>query len=229
MMARRPTKVDVNADSTVSGTAMIKPMSSINGDEGTITAGTGNNAVSIDGTKGTLDVGKEISMDGKTGDASFGKVDINGAEGTIGGLTNTTWAPDNYTSGQAATEDQLKAVSDAADQAAETAKKHSTVTVNNGKANGSLVMNTSENENGGTNYDISLGDEINVGGTNGKDGSIGVNGKDGTNGVTITAGEGARRPYRSERQGRFLGEYLRERRGCRCERERRRNHDPCRL
>jgi autotransporter adhesin len=155
-----------------------------------VTIGTGDNAVSIDGTNGTLDVGKEISMDGKTGDASFGKVDINGAEGTIGGLTNTTWAPDNYTSGQAATEDQLKAVSDAADQAAETAKKHSTVTVNNGKANGSLVMNTSENENGGTNYDISLGDEINVGGTNGKDGSIGVNGKDGTNGVTITAGEG---------------------------------------
>ncbi|WP_372372768.1 YadA-like family protein [Alcaligenes faecalis] len=41
-------------------------------------------------------------------------VTINGETGRIGGLTNLTWDPDNYTSGQAATEDQLKQVSDVA-------------------------------------------------------------------------------------------------------------------
>ncbi|MEN1926062.1 ESPR-type extended signal peptide-containing protein [Luteimonas sp. MJ293] len=39
---------------------------------------------------------------------------IDGNAGTIGGLTNTTFDPDSYTSGQAATEDQLKQVSDVA-------------------------------------------------------------------------------------------------------------------
>src|SRR5690606_24142304 len=41
-------------------------------------------------------------------------ITISGDTGTIGGLTNKTWEPDNYVSGQAATEDQLKAVSDVA-------------------------------------------------------------------------------------------------------------------
>ncbi|QLD63830.1 YadA-like family protein [Acinetobacter sp. MYb10] len=39
-------------------------------------------------------------------------VTVNGATGTIGGLTNKTFNPNNFVSGQAATEDQLKAVSD---------------------------------------------------------------------------------------------------------------------
>ena len=39
---------------------------------------------------------------------------ISGDTGTIGGLTNTTFDPDGFTSGQAATEDQLKQVSDVA-------------------------------------------------------------------------------------------------------------------
>lgn len=42
-----------------------------------------------------------------TGSATIGKVTINA--GTIGGLTNKTWDAANITSGQAATEDQLKA------------------------------------------------------------------------------------------------------------------------
>src|SRR3712207_8246076 len=49
-------------------------------------------------------------MDGTTGKATFGKIDLNGEQGTIGGLTNKTWDPNNYVSGQAATEDQLKEV-----------------------------------------------------------------------------------------------------------------------
>ncbi|MCU4494789.1 YadA-like family protein [Acinetobacter guillouiae] len=39
-------------------------------------------------------------------------VTVNGSTGTIGGLTNKTFNPNNFVSGQAATEDQLKAVSD---------------------------------------------------------------------------------------------------------------------
>jgi autotransporter adhesin len=41
-------------------------------------------------------------------------VTINGATGTIGGLANKTFDPNKFTSGQAATEDQLKQVSDVA-------------------------------------------------------------------------------------------------------------------
>ncbi|WP_301585808.1 hypothetical protein, partial [Halomonas alkaliantarctica] len=39
---------------------------------------------------------------------------IDGSTGTIGGLTNTTFDPNNFTTGQAASEDQLKQVSDVA-------------------------------------------------------------------------------------------------------------------
>ncbi|WP_081111599.1 YadA-like family protein [Fusobacterium necrophorum] len=75
-----------------------------------ITLGEGEKAVEIDGEQGTLKVGNKITMDGTTGKATFGKIDVNGEQGTIGGLTNKTWDPNNYTSGQAATEDQLKVV-----------------------------------------------------------------------------------------------------------------------
>ncbi|MGP4848533.1 hypothetical protein ACTXGQ_30860, partial [Marinobacter sp. 1Y8] len=41
-------------------------------------------------------------------------VTVNGATGTVNGLTNKTFDPTSFTSGQAATEDQLKSVSDVA-------------------------------------------------------------------------------------------------------------------
>ncbi|WP_187106583.1 YadA-like family protein [Fusobacterium necrophorum] len=65
-------------------------------------------AVSLDGDKGTLNVGKKVLIDGMTGAASFDKVVIKGDTGTIGGLTNKEWNPETIVSGQAATEDQLK-------------------------------------------------------------------------------------------------------------------------
>ena len=68
-----------------------------------------------DGETGKLTVGKEVEMDGTTGNARFGTVKVNGEKGTVGGLTNTTWDKDNIVSGQAATEDQLKAVDDKVD------------------------------------------------------------------------------------------------------------------
>ena len=59
-------------------------------------------------------------------------VTINGNAGTVGGLSNKTWNPNNIVSGQAATEDQLKAVAD------EAAKKGSFTLTAQG-ANGSTV------------------------------------------------------------------------------------------
>ena len=58
-------------------------------------AGTGDNAVTINGTNGTI---------------NSGKVTINGTTGTVNELTNRTWNSKAITNGQAATEDQLKVV-----------------------------------------------------------------------------------------------------------------------
>ena len=68
-----------------------------------VTLGTGANVVMIDGTTGAIT--------GKT--ATIGGVTVNGTANTIGGLSNTTWNG-TATTGRAATEDQLKAVADAA-------------------------------------------------------------------------------------------------------------------
>lgn len=95
----------------------------LSGQDGTVTAGAGDNKVVIDGNKGNVTIGGAINLNGQngnanfgdniafngqTGGANFGSVTINqGGKGTVGGLTNTTWNPNNYVSGQAATEDQL--------------------------------------------------------------------------------------------------------------------------
>lgn len=57
---------------------------------------------------------KKISLNGTTGMIQAGKVMVNGAAGTVNNLNNTIWDNANYVSGQAATEDQLKAVDDIA-------------------------------------------------------------------------------------------------------------------
>lgn len=66
----------------------------------------------IDGETGKLTVGDKVSLDGTTGNATVGKVKVNGEAGTVNELTNKTWDPNHFTSGQAATEDQLKVVDD---------------------------------------------------------------------------------------------------------------------
>ena len=68
-----------------------------------VTLGTGANAVTVDGTTGTIT--------GKT--ANIGGVTVDGTNNHVTGLSNTTW-DGNAVSGRAATEDQLKAVADAA-------------------------------------------------------------------------------------------------------------------
>ena len=81
----------------------------IDGTKGIVKAGDGANAVTINGVNSTINAGK-VAIDGVTGNINVGKVLVNGTNGTVNNLTNKTWDPANITSGQAATEDQLKSV-----------------------------------------------------------------------------------------------------------------------
>ena len=74
-------------------------------------AGDGTNTeTKVDGGKVVVALKNELKFD-VTGTTN--KLTINtGGKGTINGLSNTTWNPLSITSGQAATEDQLKAVDD---------------------------------------------------------------------------------------------------------------------
>ena len=77
--------------------------------------GSGVNQITVDGTAGTISAGtgtNKITFDGRSGQGNIGNVTINGGgiSGTVNGLTNKTWNPDNFISGQAATEDQLKSL-----------------------------------------------------------------------------------------------------------------------
>ena len=96
-------------------------------------------------TLGT-DPSKQISIKGSEGTIKAGQVTVNGTAGTVNGLTNKTWDPNNITSGQAATEDQLKVVSGQAG-------KHSSVT-----AGSNISVTTGTNANGGTDYKVSVVD-----------------------------------------------------------------------
>ena len=77
-----------------------------------------------------------------------GDVTVDGTEGKgqITGLSNTTWDAGNIVSGRAATEDQLKAVSQ---NAAEAAKKHTTVV-----AGDYVTVSEGTNANGGKEYTV---------------------------------------------------------------------------
>ena len=96
-------------------------------------------------TLGT-DPSKQISIKGTEGTIKAGQVTVNGTAGTVNGLTNKTWDPNHITSGQAATEDQLKVVSGQAG-------KHSSVT-----AGSNISVTTGTNANGGTDYKVSVVD-----------------------------------------------------------------------
>lgn len=117
-----------------------------------VTIGTGDTAVSIDGDTGTITTG-DVTIDGSTGIITAGQVAVDGDQGTVNGLSNTTWDADNITSGQAATEDQLKQV--AADAASNTAKSKSTVT-----AGDNIEVTTSENTDGSTNYEVATAKDV---------------------------------------------------------------------
>ena len=92
------------------------------------------------------DPSKQISIKGTEGTIKAGQVTVNGTAGTVNGLTNKTWDPNNITSGQAATEDQLKVVSGQAG-------KHSSVTTGS-----NISVTTGTNANGGTEYKVAVVD-----------------------------------------------------------------------
>ena len=83
-----------------------------------VTLGTGANAVTVDGTAAKVTAGV-TTVDGATGTITTGgtnSINVDGATGTVTGLTNKDWTPGvtKAVTGRAATEDQLKAVADAA-------------------------------------------------------------------------------------------------------------------
>ena len=117
-----------------------------------VTIGSGDNAVSIDGNAGTIQVG-DIHIDGSKGNITAGQVIVNGEAGTVNGLTNTTWNPADIVSGQAATEDQLKQVADNAAQAAAVAKS----TVSEGK---NITVSPTKNADGSTNYQVATKKDV---------------------------------------------------------------------
>ncbi|TNG94228.1 hypothetical protein FHQ28_05010 [Pasteurellaceae bacterium USgator11] len=134
------------------------------------------------------------------GNATTGKpVTINGEAGTVGGLTNTTFDAANITSGQAATEDQLKAVSEVANAGwnvqannttAENVAPKDTVTFKDGKnilvtqEGKTLTIATSENPEFSS---VKIGDATNNTTLTSTDKGLDVGGDKITNVATGTA------------------------------------------
>ena len=132
-------KVNLNDNITLGDDNDSSKQVNIDGNAATITAGSGDNAVKIDGSNGTVKSGKVI---------------INGQTGTVNGLTNLTWDPNNITSGQAATEDQLKAVSG---EIVKQSQKYSSV-----KEGKNIKVTTGTNDKGGIEYTVATLDDLNL-------------------------------------------------------------------
>lgn len=122
----------------------------------------------LDGTTGNVSIGN-VSVDNGTGisfmadgSATFGKIQINKENGsTIIGLTNTTWEPNGtYNAGRAATEEQLKAVSDKVGEVSVEAGKHTTVSV------GKNMTVDETDADGQKDYKVMLNDDLYLGDVN---------------------------------------------------------------
>lgn len=131
--------------------------------------------VTIDGTKGTITAGDKVSLDGSTGKGTIGGVTIGNQTGVtttkmdgdkaktedgtfVTGLSNKTWNPDSngIVSGRAATEDQLKTVSDTVNAGWE-------LDVNGGKQKDVTPTSRKVNFKQGQNITISgSGDDVTV-------------------------------------------------------------------
>ncbi|KXB92153.1 hypothetical protein HMPREF3033_00763, partial [Veillonellaceae bacterium DNF00751] len=141
---------------------------------------------------------------------------INGTAGTITGLTNTTWNADAITSGRAATEDQLKALSETVSGNASSSTdyklvKAGTTKTTDGKGvytpdtEGKIDLLVQDKNHKGHIETITISDvakrselvevqkKLEEGftvGKDGKDGTIGVNGADGKDGIGINGKDG---------------------------------------
>ena len=187
-----PAEEDEQGNITQKGKLEIKLNKDVTG-LNTVTAGTAKIGHTNAGTLKTIQNGAETSKYADAGDY-------------VTGLTNTKWDTKNpeYVSGRAATEDQLKKVSDAVNSAAATAGKHTVVTVNDKDSNnetaakagtgafgdyagadkGNLLI-AAKNDNGQMTYNIKLNDQLAIGqkgepGVAGKDGKVTVETKGGT-------------------------------------------------
>ena len=205
----------VTAGNNITVTPTVNPNGSTNYEVGLkdqVTLGTDpSKQVSIDGTTGIIKAGDKVTIDGTTGNIDAGKVKINGKDGTVNGLTNKTWDPNNITSGQAATEDQLKAVDQKiTNTSEELTKKGMYFAGNDGEFHRNLgekvtikgegTKDASEysgeniktfadaNGNLTVKMDKNLKTETIVAtGENGKNGKIGINGNDGqTTNISVT-------------------------------------------
>jgi autotransporter adhesin len=141
----------------------------VNGQEGKVTVGKGEQSVTVDGTQAKVTAGKvvldgkkgnvtagKVAIDGEKGKVTAGNVALDGANGTVTGLTNRTWDEKKVVPGQAATEDQLKAVSEKLGDVEQKAGQHTSVSVNKGNGKGPLVLKVGTNNDGSANYDVSL-------------------------------------------------------------------------
>ena len=165
------TKTDANGKTTASTTI----------NAGSLTVKDGDGTTTIGG--GTATIGG-VTINGKgESDSATNKEHTS----TITGLSNKTFDTKNIDqykdSGRAATEAQLKEVYDKA-------SLHSTVTVN-GKpsAKGNLKLDTTTNDDGSTNYAISLNNDITLGDKE-KSGKLTVKSQDGTKSITTNGEDG---------------------------------------
>lgn len=146
----------------------------------------------------TLDMITGVDKDGKPTTSKEGK-----AGDYVTGLDNKDWDVSNptYVSGRAATEDQLKEVSNAVTKATETAGKHTVVTVEGGKDAGTTNYNGENlklkvtDTAGQKTYDLKLNDNLSLGtvgkdGEKGTDGSIGLKGADGKSSIGLNGKDG---------------------------------------
>ena len=101
-------KVNLNDNITLGSDTDASKQVNIDGNGATVTAGSGDNQVKLDGSKGQISAGGAV-----LGNQENTAGDKNPATGNyLTGLDNTTWDGNNIQSGRAATEDQLKTVSD---------------------------------------------------------------------------------------------------------------------
>ena len=173
-------------------------------DLNSVTVGQSDNNGNLEGDGVKLSNDGKITVNGTGADGKQNTITVDGDKGTIGGLTNTSWDPDNITSGQAATEDQLKAaINNVTNEIKDNVIGNiSYKSTNDGESSSKENVNLADGFNftGGTNTTASVGKDGEVSFDLkkdldlGKDGSIktgegdnqvAVNGKDGS----ITVGD----------------------------------------
>ena len=177
-------KVSLNADN-VKGLA--KEAVTITGDKNIIAT-----QDTADKGKYTLSLGNTLNIG--TGDQ---KVTIDGTNGHVTGLTNKDWTVGETTavSGRAATEDQLKNVSDVvnknktaiATNQTNITKNAGDITTINGKLDGAVMYDKSSDNSSYDKTKITLGGQGGTTITNVKDGTLNENSKDAVNGSQLYA------------------------------------------